>query len=73
MATDLFAFNGDNYIVAVDYYSNFLEVDLLRSTSSSPVIQSLKVIFARHGIPDVVVSDNGPQYSSDEFRKFVSA
>jgi len=73
VATNLFAFNGDNYIVAVDYYSNFLEVDCLRSTSSSAVIQSLNVIFARHGIPDVVVSDNGPQYSSDKFRKFASA
>ena len=42
VATDLFKFNRDNYIVIVDYYSNFLEIDCLRSTSSNAVIQSLK-------------------------------
>jgi len=50
VATDLFAFNGDNYIMAVDYYSNFLEVDCLRSTSSSVVIQSLKVKYSLQGM-----------------------
>ena len=73
MATDLFIFNGENYVVIVDYYSNFLEVERLKSTTSNAVIQSLKAVFARHGIPDIVMSDNGPQYSSDEFRKFALA
>ena len=57
----------------MDYYSNFLEVDRLRSTTSNAVIQSLKKTFARHGIPDIVVSDIGPQYASDEFHKFAAA
>ena len=73
VATDLFTFNGDNYIVIVDYYSNCLEIDRLRSTSSNAVMQSLKKTFARHGIPDIVVSDNRYHYASDKFRKFASA
>ncbi len=37
---------------------------------SSTVIRKLKAHFARQGIPDVVFSDNGPQYSSRMFKKF---
>lgn len=70
IATDLFSWNEQDFIVAVDYYSRFFEVERLSNTHSSTVIQKLKGIFARYGIPQVVVSDNGPQYSSEEFRKF---
>ena len=34
------------------------------------MIQALKGIFATHGIPDLVVSDNGPQFASQEFKEF---
>ena len=70
VATDLFTFNGDNFIVSVDYYSNFIEVERVKGTSSQPVIQALKMIFGRHGIPDSVISDNGPAYASEEFKRF---
>jgi len=70
VATDLFSINGDNFVVIVDYYSNFIEVERVASTASRPVIQALKVTFGRHGIPDSVVSDNGPAFASDEFKKF---
>ena len=43
------------------------------STKSRAVIQKLKQHFARHGIPDTVMSDNGPQFDSEEFRKFAKA
>ena len=43
------------------------------STTSNSVIQAMKSIFSRHGIPETVRSDNGPQYSSSEFSKFASS
>ncbi|KAK3731331.1 hypothetical protein QZH41_004089 [Actinostola sp. cb2023] len=68
-ATDLFTWNGGNYIVVVDYYSRYWEVSSLHNTTSTSVIEKLKQFFARHGIPETLKSDNGPQYSSAEFAK----
>ena len=68
VGTDLFTLNGKNYIVTVDYYSNFIEMDGLNSTISKTVIETRKRKFTRHGIPDVLVLDNSPRYSSDEFQ-----
>lgn len=64
VGTDLFSFEGRDYLITVDYFSNFWEIDYLPDTISSTVIRKLKAHFARQGIPDVVISDNGPQYSS---------
>jgi len=58
------------YVVTIDYYSNFIEMDQLTETTSHATIKALMKQFSRHGIPDVLISDNGPQYSSDEFRQF---
>lgn len=57
-------------MVTVDYFSNFWEVDYLPDTKSTTVIHKLKAHFARQGIPDVLVSDNGPQYTSQKFKTF---
>ncbi|XP_041472642.1 uncharacterized protein K02A2.6-like [Lytechinus variegatus] len=71
LGTDLFTLNGKDYLITVDYYSDFWEVDELQSTTSADVITCLKSQFSRHGIPKEVISDNGPQYSSDEFKCFM--
>ena len=57
-------------IVSVDYCSNYIEMDRLRDSSSRTTIKALKTHFLRHGIPNILVSDNGPQYTSEEFRTF---
>ena len=44
----------------------------LMETSSKGVINSLKGVFVRHGVPDYLVSDNVPHYSSGEFKQFVA-
>ena len=54
----------------VDYMSNFWEIDYLAKPDAKTVITKLKYHFVRYGIPDQVVSDNGPQFSGEEFSKF---
>jgi hypothetical protein len=73
LGSDLFEFKGEQYCLVVDYYSKFPEiVKLGKHSTSQAVITALKSIFSRHGIPRILVSDNGPCYASAEFRKFVS-
>ncbi len=70
VATDLFQWNNQNFFVIVDFYSRFFEVEKLSSTTSSAVVSKMKATFARLGIPERVISDNGPQYASHEFSEF---
>ena len=67
---DLFELHGKQYLILVDYYSAFVEVDLLHSTTSNQVITHCKSQFSRHGIPDILITDNGPQFSSHNFKQF---
>lgn len=68
---DLFEHDKKNYLLIVDYYSKFVEIGHLhRNTTAKEVIVLAKSIFARHGIPKIVVADNGPQFFSAEFKKF---
>ena len=68
---DIFTYSGQDYLIVSDYYSRFPEVMSLSTASSKIVINSLKSILARHGTVDVLVSDNGPQFVSSEFKAFV--
>ena len=70
VASDLFTIKGVNYLLVIDYFSRYIEVAKLTQETSNAIITHLKSIFARHGIPQVVVTDNGPQYSSREFFQF---
>ena len=70
IATDIFTLDGKDYLITIDYCSNFWEVDRLPNTKASTTILKLKSHFARYGIPDQVISDNGPQFTSDEFTNF---
>ena len=70
VAVDLFTLDKTEYIIIVDDYSNFFELRALSDTRASSVITSLKSQFARHGIPNIVRSDNGSQFSSSDFKTF---
>ena len=69
VGSDLFIWDSKNYIGVMDYFSNYFEVKYLIAVNSRSIMACLKDIFARHGIPDELFSDNGPQYSSAEFAK----
>ena len=74
VASDLFKWRGATYLLVVDdYFSKFIEISKLDNETSHEVVIRLKSIFARHGIPLQVFSDNGPQYSSTEFSEFVTS
>ena len=70
VSTDLFTWNDQDFIVVVDHFSRFIEVEKLPSSRSSSVIAKMKSIFSRHGIAEKVISDNGPCYASQEFAEF---
>ena len=72
ISVDLFQYDSKQYQVGVDHYSDFIEIDLLKNTSSIAVISAMKKNFARFGIPQVCVSDNGPQFSSYQYSRFAS-
>ncbi|XP_012937556.1 uncharacterized protein K02A2.6-like [Aplysia californica] len=67
LAMDLFDIKGQTYIVVVDYYSHWVVLSLLEKLNS---VFDIKSIFATYGIPEAVVSDNGPQFSSASFQAF---
>ena len=67
---DIFQLAGSNYLVMVDHYSDFFELDSLRNTTASTVIRAMKRNFVRHGIPDECITDNGPQFDSHEYSSF---
>jgi len=72
IATDLYQLQDVVYLLIVDYFSRYVEVaNVNKSQTSSEVIKNLKEVFARHGIPEQIRSDIGPQYSSAEFAQFV--
>ena len=70
IASDLFEWKQATYILVVDYFSRYIEIACLNRATATEVINHLKSIFARHGIPETLISDNGPQYASQEFKEF---
>nr|XP_029712008.1 uncharacterized protein K02A2.6-like [Aedes albopictus] len=70
VASDLFHFRGNEYILIVDSWSNFYDFKKLSRSTSDEVINIMKNWFAVHGIPRVLETDNGSQYTSQDFRKF---
>ncbi|KAF0710957.1 Uncharacterized protein FWK35_00037749, partial [Aphis craccivora] len=66
---DIAEVERSNYLVVMDYYSRWLEVLSIKNKTSETVIQLLKILFSRFGIPEEVVCDNNP-CGSREFKNF---
>ena len=69
LATDIFHFEGDFYLLLVDYTSRYPIICKLTSMAAQHVIGHLKVIFSEYGWPNTIVSDNGPCYLAEAFTK----
>lgn len=70
VAVDLCTFKGNDFLIIVDYYSRWIEILHVRVTSAAACIAKLKDSFARFGIPMELISDNGPQFASSDFKLF---
>ena len=65
--------SGCTYLVVVDAYSKFPEVVKMSTTSAKATVTTLRDIFSRHGLPEIIVSDNGPQFTATEFEHFCTS
>ena len=71
IGTDLFEFNGKQFLIMVDHYSSYPWVRRLRNISSVSCIDAMKSVFSEFGYPQHIYSDFDRQYSSQEFNSFV--
>jgi len=63
---------GNLYIIVlVDYLTKWVEAEVTDKIESDNVISFLSKVFARHGIPEILVTDNGPQFRSDKTKSFL--
>ena len=73
IATDLFMFQDKTYMVVADLFLWFPVVRQLHGESTKLVLNGLKGVFSDFGIPEVIISDNGPCYTSEEFCSFCAS
>ena len=64
--------SGCRYMVVLDAFSKFPEVVKMTNTTTHTTIAELRNIFSRHGLPEILVSDNGAQLTSKDFEQFCS-
>ncbi|RXN16207.1 putative protein K02A2.6-like protein [Labeo rohita] len=64
---------GHMYLVVVDAHSKWPEVQVMTSATAEKTIEVLRNLFSHYGLPEVLVSDNGPQFVSQEFANFLKA
>ena len=66
-------FGNHTLLVTIDAYSKWPEVHIVPSTPAQPTIDKLRTIFATHGFPMTLVSDNGSPFQSTEFHNFMTS
>lgn len=62
--------SGHNLFVVVDYFSRFIEIEIMKKITADETIKRLRTIFSRFGRPNTITSDNGPTFISKEFKDF---
>lgn len=70
VSMDIFYLNGYEYLVTVDRYSKWPTCNLLNSSTTKEIVKHLTDFFNNFGYPESITSDNGPQFTSFEFKTF---
>ncbi|XP_036002862.1 uncharacterized protein K02A2.6-like [Fundulus heteroclitus] len=64
-------FMGQTFLVLVDAHSKWLDAHIMSKMTAAITADKLRSIFAIHGLPDTVVTDNGPTFTSEVFKEFM--
>jgi len=73
LSQDLMTYEGETYLITVDHYSDFFEIDnVTEDTRSEAIVECTKVHCSRHGCAETIISDNGPQFVSRDYEQFVT-
>ena len=72
VSQDILMWQSKWHLVTTCHFSNWIESDLLPNTLAKTVVDETKAHFARFGIPQKVVTDNGPQFISSEYKQFAT-
>ena len=64
-------FMGKMFLLIIDAHSKWLDIHITNSCNTQTTVEKLRVTFANHGLPEMVVSDNGPAFISQEFEEFM--
>ena len=74
LSQDLMSYDSETYLITVDHYSDFFEIDnITEDTRSEAIIKCTKEHCSRHGRADKIITDNGPQFVSSEYEKFMKS
>lgn len=65
--------SGEHILAIIDYFSRYLEVKILKDISAAKVISALSEVFARLGLPNKMLADNGRQFAAKEFHDYCKA
>ena len=68
LASNIFYFEGNSYLLIVDYTSHFPIIRKLSSMTRKAIAHHMQSIFSKYRWPDTLITDNGPCYTSKEFQ-----
>ena len=71
LGVDIMTLKAKDYLIIADYYFKYIDVQQLRVKTSSSVVNAIKYMFATHGIPEEIISDNMP-FTSREKQAFAN-
>ena len=67
------ALNNTYYLIVIDPFSNWPEVVPMKKITTANTIEAFENIFTQHGHPIEIVTDNGTQFTSQDFIRFCEA
>ena len=74
ISADFFQIKGHNYLVMVDRYSSWFTISYFKpyASTTNNLIKECISLFSAYGAPEILSSDGGPQFTSEEFKSFMA-